>query len=78
MFVCVCVCGVCVCAFMMCKDWYVCVAQVCAYEHICIRMCLYVSVSMSLFVGIRRLGTQLLGLPAQSLKGNLTLTGDTS
>jgi len=28
--------------------------------------------------GIRRLGTQLLGLPAQSLKGNPTLTGDTS
>jgi len=36
LYVCVCVC-VCVCAFMMCKDWYVCVAQVCAYEHICIR-----------------------------------------
>jgi len=32
---------------MMCNDWYVCVAQVCAYEHICICMCLYVSVSMS-------------------------------
>ena len=39
--VCVSVC-VCVCAFMMYKDWYVCVAQVCAYERICIRMCLYV------------------------------------
>ena len=47
--VCMCVC-VCVCAFMVCKDWYVCVAQVCAYERICIRMCLYMSVSMSVFV----------------------------
>ena len=57
-------------------------ARACMRAYACARLCVRVFKGWSgggvEEEDIRRLGTQLLGLPAQSLQGNLTITGDTS